>query len=157
MGLVNNNATLFTTLMESKDTLNKYDHVFKAQVNMIKWHVGNPGYHGTAYLEHYDAITVRKGYDIKEKMDAVDATDINKMKSEALKTSASAYLGCLVLVMANERYTLVKTFLHEVFLEEQQQYLREILALKRFMANFIWLDAGKPKRRRGRRHVCVSM
>ena len=43
------------------------------------------------------------------------------MKSEVLKTSTGAYLGCLFLMMANGRYTPVKKFLHESFLAEKQQ------------------------------------
>jgi hypothetical protein len=41
------------------------------------------------------------------------------MKSKALKSSAGAYLGCLFLMMADERYKLVNKFLHEAFLAEK--------------------------------------
>ena len=73
-------------------------------------------------------------------------TDTKKMKSEALKSSTGAYLGCLFLMMADERYTPVKKFLHETFLAEKQQYSRNVLAVKRVMAKFIGTDAGKPQR-----------
>ena len=46
MGLVKNDVTLFTNPMESKDILDEYYLVFKAQVDMIKAHNGNPGYYG---------------------------------------------------------------------------------------------------------------
>ena len=36
MGLVKSNVALFMTMMNSKDTLNEYSQVFKAQVNTIK-------------------------------------------------------------------------------------------------------------------------
>ena len=61
MGLSKSDAVMFTMPMESKDTLDKYYSVFKAQVDMIKAHGSNPGYHGAVYREHYDAITVSKG------------------------------------------------------------------------------------------------
>ena len=48
-------------------------------------------------------------------------------------------------MMANGRYTPVKKFLHEASLTEKQQYLRNMLAMKRFMATLIGTDAGKPK------------
>ena len=67
------------------------------------------------------------------------------MKAEALKLSVGAYLRCLFLMMANKRYTPVKMFLHEAFLVENQQYPCNVLAMKRFVANFIGVDAGKPK------------
>ena len=40
----------------------------------------------------------------------------------------------------------MKNFLHEAFLAEKQQYLRDVLAMKMFMADFIDTDAGKPQR-----------
>ena len=80
------------------------------------------------------------------KLDAVDDAEIKKMKSEALKSSTGAYLGCLFLVMADGRYKSVKKFLHEAFLTEKQQYPRNLLAMKRFMADFIGTGAGEPQR-----------
>ena len=68
-----------------------------------------------------------KGYDTKEKLDAVDETELKKIKSEALKSSAGAYLACLFLMMANGRYKPVKKFLHEAFLAEKQQKHLEII------------------------------
>ena len=49
MDLVESNAALFTTPMESKDTLDEYYRyrVFKAQVDTIKTHGGNPKYYTT--------------------------------------------------------------------------------------------------------------
>ena len=85
-------------------------------------HSNNPGYHDAVYHKHYEAITVNKLYDTKEKMDAVDDTDTKSMKSEAIKSSTGAYLGCIFLMMANGRYTSVKTFLHDAFLVVKQQY-----------------------------------
>ena len=79
MVLVEGDAALFAMPIESKDTLNEYYCVFKAQVGMIKAHDGNPGYHGTVYREHYNAITVSKGHNTKEKLDAVGDTDIKKI------------------------------------------------------------------------------
>ena len=70
--------------------------------------------------------------------------EVKRMKLEALKSSTGAYLGCLFLIMADGRYKPVKKFLHKAFLAEKQQYPRNMLAMKRFMANFIGTDAGKP-------------
>ena len=39
IGLVRNNTALYTTTIDSEDTLDKYYRVFKAQVNMIKAHM----------------------------------------------------------------------------------------------------------------------
>ena len=68
------------------------------------------------------------------------------MKTAALKSAKGAYLGCLFLMMANERYKPVKKFLHEGFLAEKQQYPRDVLAMKRSVADFIGAAAAKPKR-----------
>ena len=67
------------------------------------------------------------------------------MKSEALKMSTGAYLGCLFLMMAGGYCNPVNTFLHEVFLMEKQQYPRDVSAMKRSIADFIGTDTGKPK------------
>ena len=67
------------------------------------------------------------------------------MKAKALKSIAGAYLGCLFLMMTNKRYKSVKEFLHQAFLAEKQQYPHNVLAMKRFMANFIGTAAAKPK------------
>ena len=49
MGLIKSNTVLYTTTMDSKDTLDEHYRVFKAQVDTIKEHGGNPGYHGDLY------------------------------------------------------------------------------------------------------------
>ena len=103
MGSVESDAALFTTTMDSKDTLDKYYRVFKAQIDTIEAHGGNIGYHGAVYCEHYDALTLSKGYDMKEKLDVVNKTELKKLKSEALKSSAGAYLACMFLMMADGR------------------------------------------------------
>ena len=48
-------------------------------------------------------------------------------------------------MMANKRYKAVEKNLHEAFLAEKQQCPHDVLAMKRFMADFIGADAGKPK------------
>ena len=146
MGLVASDAALFTIQMASKDTLDVYYRVFKVHVDTIKAHCGNPGYHGAVYREHYEALMISKGHDTKEKLDAVDEAELKKMKPEALKSSAGAYPGCLFLMVADGRYKPVKKFLHEAFLAVKQQYPRDVLAVKRFMVDFIGADAGKPQR-----------
>ena len=83
---------------------------------------------------------------MKEKLDAVNETELKKLKSEALKLSAGAYLTCLFLMMADGIYKPVKKFLHEAFLVEKQYYPRDVLAMKRFIADFIGADTGKPQR-----------
>ena len=52
------------------------------------------------------------------------------MKAKALKSSSGAYLGCLFLMMDNERYKPVRKFLHKAFLVEKQQYPHSVLAMK---------------------------
>jgi hypothetical protein len=88
---------------------------------------------------------VSKGYDTKAKLDAVEDSEVKKMKTEALKYSDGAYLGCLFLMMADERYKPVKEFLHQAFLAENQQYPRDTLTMKRFTADFIGATIDKPK------------
>ena len=146
MGLVESNMVLYTTTMNGADTLDKYYRIFKAQVDTIEAHGGNPGHHGAVYCKHYKAIMVSKGYNTKEKLDILDNAEIKNVKSMAPKTSTEVYLGCLSLMMADGRYKLVNKFLHEVFLVEKQQYLRDVLAMKRFMVNIIGMDTGKPQR-----------
>ena len=146
MGSVESDAALFTTTMDSKDTLDEYYRVFKAQIDTIEAHGGNPGYHGAVYREHYDALMLSKGYDTKEKLDAVNGTELKKLKLEALKSSAGAYLACVILMRADGRNKLVKKFLHKAFLAEKQPYPCNTLAMERFIANFIGADARKPQR-----------
>ena len=45
MGLVESNTALYTTLMKGSNTLDEYYCVFKAQIDTIKAHSDNPGYH----------------------------------------------------------------------------------------------------------------
>ena len=78
MGLVERDTAMFTTPMESKDTLDKYYHVFKAQVDTIEAYGVNPRYHDAVYREHYDVITISKCFDTKAKLDAVGDAEINK-------------------------------------------------------------------------------
>lgn len=68
------------------------------------------------------------------------------MKEETLKTSKGAYPGCLFLMMANNRYEPVKKILHKAFIVEKQQHPRNILVMKRFMANCSSAAASKPTR-----------
>ena len=92
MGLVKSNMALFTTPMETKDTLNKHYRVFKAQVDTIKAYGGNPGYHDAIYCEHYNVLTKNRRHNTKAKLDAVEDAEVKTMKAEALKSSAGAYL-----------------------------------------------------------------
>ena len=48
--------------------------------------------------------------------------------------------------MTDEQYKPVKKFLHEGFLADKQQYPRDVLAMKKFMADFTGTAAAKPKR-----------
>ena len=48
--------------------------------------------------------------------------------------------------MTDIRYKPIKKVLHKAFLAKKQQYPCNVLAMQRFMANFIGTDAGKPKR-----------
>jgi hypothetical protein len=92
MGLVESDISLYTTKMESKDTLDEYYRVIKAQVNTTKTHSGNIGYHSTLYREHYKAYVKSKRYDTEEKLAAVTNTDVKKMRAKALKSSSGAYI-----------------------------------------------------------------
>ena len=86
-----------------------------------------------------------KGFDTPEKQPTVVGGNLKKMKIAALKSQKGAYLGCLYLMMADERYTPVKKLLHKGLLADKQQYPRDVLAMKRFMANIIGTAAAKPK------------
>ena len=58
MGLVESNEWFFTTTMESKDAVDEYYRVFKAQVDTIEAHGSTPGHHGSLYQERYNAYVV---------------------------------------------------------------------------------------------------
>ena len=64
MCLVESNRTLYTQqrwteMMDEKDTLDKYCNVFKAHVDTIKAHDGNPGYHRAVPLQQDSSIIFR--------------------------------------------------------------------------------------------------
>ena len=63
--MIESDAALFTTTMDSKDIFDEYYRVLKAQVDTIKAHGGNPSYHWAVYREHYEALTVSKDYERK--------------------------------------------------------------------------------------------
>ena len=109
MGLFERDMALCITPMKTKHTLDNYYCVFKAQVDTSKAHGSNPGYHGAVYCDHYETLTVGKGYNTKVKLDAVGDTEEKKMRAKALKSSAGAYLRCLFLMMANKMYKPVKS------------------------------------------------
>ena len=88
---------------------------------------------------------MRKGYNTAEKLAAVGDAEKEKDKKEALKSSAGTYLEYLFLMMTDKRYKPAKEFLHQASLANNQQYLCDALAMKRFMANFIGTATGKPK------------
>ena len=119
MGLVESNAVLFTASMETKDTLDEYYCVFKAQVDTTEAHSSSPWYHGVVDRIHCKATTVNKGHNTAEKLAVVGDTDIQKMRAEALKSSAGAYLRCFVFMMMDKRYKLLNKFVREAFLAEK--------------------------------------
>ena len=51
-----------------------------------------------------------------------------------------------ILRMTDKRYEPVKKFFHEGFLVDKQQYPRDVLAMERFMTDFISTAATNPKR-----------
>ena len=60
-GLVKGYVALFTPTMHSKDTLDEYCTVFKEQVDKIKAHDGNLGYHHTFYCSRFKAYAEKEG------------------------------------------------------------------------------------------------
>ena len=62
----------------------------------------------------------------RKKQKTMKDEDLKKRKEETRKTNRGAYLGCLLLIMANERYGSVKHFLHKEFLAENQQCPRDM-------------------------------
>ena len=78
MGLAESFVALLLTQMKFKDTLGKYYCVFKAQVDMIEAHGGNPGYQCAVYRKHYKVIMVSKGHNTKAKLDGVGDTEIKR-------------------------------------------------------------------------------
>ena len=55
MDLVESNAALYTPIMKGNTTPNEYNRVFKAQIDTIEVHDGNPGYHLSLAQEHTEA------------------------------------------------------------------------------------------------------
>ena len=45
VGLVESDVTLYTTIMKGNKTLDEYYCLFKAQIDTIEAHRGNPGHH----------------------------------------------------------------------------------------------------------------
>ena len=80
LGLVESNKALYTITMESKDTLDEYYELFKAQVNTIKAYGGNLRYYDALYQEHYDAYVKSKEFAIKEKLLEVTDTELKKTR-----------------------------------------------------------------------------
>ena len=102
-------------------------------------------YHCALYCKYFGDCATDKGFDAEEKLKTLKEEELKKMKAEVSKTSSMAYLGCLLLMMADKKYKPVRKFLHKDFLVEKQQYPHNVLAMKQFMADFIRSDAGKPK------------
>ena len=94
--------------MESKDTLDEYYRVFKAQVDTIEAHGGTPGYHGAVYREHYEALTISKGYDPKEKLDAVGDAEV---PSRELCPSKSGHNSRNMIVQKKQKELVVVCWL----------------------------------------------
>ena len=64
MGLLESDSVLYTTTTDSKDTLDDYYVVFKAQLGTIEAHGGNPGYHRTLQCRHFEEkLKALKGED----------------------------------------------------------------------------------------------
>ena len=69
--------------------------------------------------EHLETQLVSKGYDTAEKQKTVVGKELKKYKTAALKLVKGVYLGCLFLMMANERYKSVKKLLYKGLLAEK--------------------------------------
>ena len=63
MGLAESSAALYTTIMKGNQTLDEYYRVFKAQIDTISAHGGNPGYHSGLVEGHPEAQLISNGYD----------------------------------------------------------------------------------------------
>ena len=63
---------------------------------------------------------VSNEFDTAEKQKAVVGEELKKYNTAALKSAKGAYLGCLFLMMSDERYKPMKKFLHKGFLAEKQ-------------------------------------
>ena len=146
MVLVESDAAFYTAIMKGSNTLNRYYRVFKAHIDTIEAHDGNPGYHSALVQEHMEANMVDKRFDTPTKQKNLKGNDLKMTKTEALKSSKGAYLGYLFLMMADDRYEPVNMFLHEGFLADRHQYPRDVLATKIFMANFIGTATAQLKR-----------
>ena len=83
------------------DTLGEYYQVFKAQVDTVEAHGGNPGYHRAVYQTLVDAYAKENDYDTTERLKTLKGEELKKMKAEAVKIISGAYLGCIFLIMAN--------------------------------------------------------
>ena len=153
MGLVESNAALCITILKGSNTLNKYYCVFKVQIETIEAHGGNLGYYSALVQELLEAPLASKGFDTLEKQKTVAGNNLKKMKKAALKSAKSNCLGCVCLMMTDERYKPVENFLHEGFLADKHQYPWDVLAIKRFMADFIGTVAAKQKKEQQQKKV----
>ena len=93
MGLVESDSALYTTIMKGNNKLDEYYRVFKAQIDTIEAHDGNPGYHSALAQEHLEVWLVSKGFDTPEKQKTVVGDDLKKLKTAALKSAKGAYLA----------------------------------------------------------------
>lgn len=145
MTIVESDVKLSTTVQERNQDLDDCYKVFKAQVDMIKVHGGNAGYHPVVYQLHLAALRKKKNI-ADDVWDTTLAEDKKPVTAEALKTSKQAYLACLFLLMAdNKRYSKVKATLDNNYLLRKQEYPQDLLAAKRLLADF--KDIGKLKKR----------
>ena len=58
IGLMESNVTLYTTILKGNNTLDEYYRMFKAQIDTIEAHGGNPGYCSALAQEHLEVQLV---------------------------------------------------------------------------------------------------
>ena len=58
IGLMESDVTLYTTILKGNNTLDEYYRMFKAQIDTIEAHGGNPGYCSALAQEHLEVQLV---------------------------------------------------------------------------------------------------
>ena len=69
----------------------------------------------------------------------------NRLQKEAMESNCEEYLACLFLLLADEeRFKTAAEDLRNNYLLRKQEYLANVLAAKRLMTDFDYLNIGKP-------------
>ena len=122
---------------------------FTAQVDTINTNGGSAGFHNDVYTKHmlslWDRYLVTA--DSLAAMSPAEKLALeNRFQKEAMESSCEKYLACLFLLLVDEsRFKLVTTDMNNNHLLGKQEYLSNVLAAKRLMTIFDYLNVGNPR------------